>query len=161
MNSRYRWLALAGLGAGLMFLLDPQAGNRRRALLRDKLRRYSRRAGGRATAWGKLTADHAQGFVAETRGRFRGQEVDDRTLIERVRAELGRVLTHVSAVEVDAHDGRVTLRGDILEHEAAAALAAARTTRGVLDVEDALVRHAEPGNVPSLQGGAPRGSENR
>jgi hypothetical protein len=32
----------AGLGAGLMFLLDPQLGRRRRALLRDKAVSYSR-----------------------------------------------------------------------------------------------------------------------
>ena len=153
MNSRYTWAALLGAGAGLMFLLDPQTGNRRRALLRDKLRRVSRVAGERASAWSEMAADHAQGFVAETRARLRHEEVDDRTLVERVRAELGRVMTHVSAVNVEARDGHVTLRGDVLENEAESALAAARTTRGVRSVNDALERHARPGNVPSLQGG--------
>ena len=153
MNSQYRWAAILGLGAGLMFLFDPQTGNRRRALLRDKFRRVSRRAGRRASALGEMAVDHAQGLVAESTARLKREEVDDRTLGERVRAELGRVMTHVSAITVDARDGIVTLRGDILEHEANAAVAAARATRGVHSVEDALVRHAEPGNVPSLQGG--------
>ena len=161
MNSRYTWATLLGLGAGVMFLFDPQTGNRRRALLRDKLRRYSRKAGDRASAWSEMAADHAQGLAAETRARFRDEAVDDRTLIERVRAELGRVLTHVSAIAVEAQDGRVTLRGDILEHEAEAALAAARSTRGVRSVEDALERHAEPGNIPSLQGGESGRSQGR
>jgi osmotically-inducible protein OsmY len=154
MNSRYTWAALLGLGAGVMFLFDPKAGNRRRALLRDKLRRYSRQAGERAGAWSEMAADHAQGLVAETRARLRHDEIEDRILLERVRAELGRVLSHVSAIHVDARDGIVTLRGDILEHEAENALAAARSTRGVRSVEDALERHAQPGNIPSLQGGS-------
>jgi len=153
MNPRYTWAAMLGLGAGLMFLLDPQAGTRRRRLLRDKMRRFGRQAGERANAWSQMASDHAQGFVAETTARFKDEPVDDRTLVERVRAELGRVMTHVRAVDVDARDGCVTLRGDVLEHEAEAALAAARTTRGVRSVEDALVRHPEPGRVPSLQGG--------
>ena len=154
MNSRYTWAALLGLGAGVMFLFDPQAGNRRRALLRDKLRRYSRQAGERASAWSEMAADHAQGVVAETRARLRHEDVEDRTLIERVRAELGRLLTHVSAIHVEARDGIVTLRGDILEHEAEKAVSAARSTRGVRSVEDALERHAQPGNISSLQGGS-------
>lgn len=160
MNSRYRWAAMIGAGAGLMFLLDPQTGNRRRALLRDKLRRFSRSAGERASAWSEMAADHAQGFVAETSARLRQEEVDDRTLIERVRAELGRVMTNVSAVTVEARNGTVTLRGNALEREADAALAAARATRGVRSVADALVRRAQPGNVPSLQG-ASNGSRER
>jgi osmotically-inducible protein OsmY len=161
MNPRYTWAAMLGVGAGLMFLLDPQAGNRRRKLLRDKLRRFSRQAGDRASAWSEMAADHAQGFVAETTARLRDEQVDDRTLVERVRAELGRVMTHVRAVNVDAHNGHVTLRGDVLEHEAEAALAATRTTRGVRSVEDMLVRHPEPGRMPSLQGGDPGGSQGR
>jgi osmotically-inducible protein OsmY len=144
---------MVGLGAGLMFLFDPQAGHRRRKLMRDKTRRFGRQAGERANAWGKLASDHAQGFVAETSARLSQEEVEDRTLVERVRSELGRVMSHVHAVSVDSRDGRLTLRGDVLEHEAEAALAAARSTRGVRSVEDALVRHAEPGRVPSLQGG--------
>lgn len=156
MNSRYTWAALLGLGAGVMFLFDPQTGNRRRALLRDKLRRYSRKAGERASAWSEMAADHAQGLAAETRARLRQEEVDDRTLVERVRAELGRVLSHLSAIHVDARGGIVTLRGDILDHEADKALAAARSARGVRSVVDVLDRHAQPGDIPSLQGGSPR-----
>lgn len=161
MNSRYTWAALLGLGAGLMFMLDPQAGNRRRKLVRDKLRRYGRQAGARASAWGRMASDHAQGLVAETTARLRDDEVDDRTLVQRVRAELGRAMTHVSAVVVEARDGCVTLRGDVLEHEADAALAAARSTRGVRAVADVLQRHQEPGRVPSLQGGESVRSERR
>ena len=153
MNSRYTWAAMLGVGAGLMFLLDPQTGNRRRKLVRDKMRRFSRQTGERANAWSKMASDHAQGLVAETTARLSHEQVDDRTLVERVRAELGRAMTHVSAVNVQAHDGHVTLSGDLLEHEAEAALSAARRTRGVREVSDSLVRHATPGREPSLQGG--------
>jgi hypothetical protein len=34
----------AGVGAGMMFLLDPQTGRRRRAILRDKTLHYGRQA---------------------------------------------------------------------------------------------------------------------
>ena len=159
MNSRFTWAAALGVGVGLMFMLDPQAGRRRRKLVGDKLRRFSRQAGDRAEAWGKMASDHAQGFVAETTARLRDEAVDDRTLEQRVRAELGRAMTHVRNVIVEARDGCVTLRGDVLEPEAGAALAAARSTRGVRSVEDALQRHAEAGRVPSLQGGSAGQSE--
>ena len=36
MNGLFRILAVVGVGLGLMYLLDPNQGARRRALIRDK-----------------------------------------------------------------------------------------------------------------------------
>src|SRR5215216_690884 len=61
-------LAGAGAGAGLMYLLDPNMGNRRRALMRDQFVGAASRAD---DAFGKTWRDarnRAQGLISEVRG---------------------------------------------------------------------------------------------
>lgn len=152
MASKLAFAGIMGLGAGLMFLMDPAAGRRRRALMQDKLGRWVRRGGNRASAIAQLASDRARGAVAETRAALTEEKVEDPTLTARVRSELGRATSHIGAIQVEAHDGRVTLRGPVLRSEADAIVSAARGTRGVKDVEDRLERHDRPGNIPSLQG---------
>ena len=45
------------------------------------------------------TVHRAQGAWAEARRMFSHEEVDDDVLVERVRAELGRVVSHPHAIE--------------------------------------------------------------
>jgi hypothetical protein len=45
MNKGIGIIGTAGLGAGLMFLMDPAQGNRRRSLLKDKMTHYLSEAG--------------------------------------------------------------------------------------------------------------------
>ena len=79
---------------------------------------------------------------------------DQRKLIERVRAELGRRVSHPRAVDVWVpHEGCVCLSGPILSDEADAALAAIVGVRGVTSVEDNLERHDSAEGIPALQGG--------
>ena len=78
------------------------------------------------------------------------------SLIGRVRAELGRVVSHPHAIEVAAIGGHVTLIGPILSHEVRPLLRAVRRVPGVRAVSDQLTVYSEPGNVSSLQGGEPR-----
>jgi hypothetical protein len=88
----------------------------------------------------------------------RHEQVDDLVLAERVRATLGRVVSHPHAIQVVSSGGFVVLRGPILEREAEPLLSAARHVRGVREVIDQLERHEQAGTVPSLQGGrAPAG----
>src|SRR6266508_5057037 len=78
------------VGARLMYLLDPDRGRRRRALLRDMVIHGAHKAG---DALETATADlghRAAGLVAETRARFQKEEVSDQVLVERVRAKIGR-----------------------------------------------------------------------
>src|SRR5262249_46860052 len=75
-------------------------------------------------------------------------------ITDRVRAAIGRVVSHPHAIEVEVHGGKVALRGPILGDEAQVALRTA-AVRGVTEVLDRLERHAEAGQVPALQG-APR-----
>ncbi len=88
------------------------------------------------------------------RGRIREDVVDDRTLLERVRAELGRATRHVRALDVDVQDGAVKLSGPVLALEREAILAAAAGVRGVCEVLDALEVHETADGVPPLQGGS-------
>ena len=150
MNTRTGW-GLVALGAGLMYILDPQAGRRRRALTRDKATKYARRTAERAQALAQQAADRAKGIVAEARASDE-EWVDDQTLVSRVRTELGRVVSHPGSLHVDSVDGCVTLRGPVFVWEADAALHAVEDTRGVCAVDDQLTRHEQPGNVPGLQG---------
>src|SRR5690606_37640947 len=99
------WLFAAALGAGLMYLFDPQQGRRRRALLRDQwvhLRRLARE-GARVTAHD--VAGRSAGMVAVVSRRLNGnsqEDVPDTALVDRVRAKLGRVVSHPHAVHVTA-----------------------------------------------------------
>jgi glycerol kinase len=53
---------------------------------------------------------------------------------------------------VEAIEGEVTLRGDVLSWEADRVLAVARSVRGVSEIVDELDKHATTDAVPSLQG---------
>ena len=149
--NRTGW-GLVALGAGLMFMLDPNTGRRRRAITRDKARKFARLSAERARALAQQAADRARGVVAEARAASDEEWVNDATLVARVRSELGRVVSHPGSLHVDAIDGCVTVRGPVFVWEAEAALAAIENTRGVCGVDDQMTRHEQPGNVPGLQG---------
>jgi hypothetical protein len=148
-------------GLGLMYFLDPDQGRRRRALVRDQMVHAAHRTGDAMDATSRDIANRAKGAVAELRGRFQHAEVSDDVLRDRVRARVGAVIGHASSIDVDVRDGRVSLRGPVLAHEVDRLLRRVSAVRGVVEVEDRLEVHAEPGNVPGLQGAAraPRGGE--
>ncbi len=142
------------LGAGTMFLLDPDRGVRRRALVRDKAARAANKTTDGLDALTRDVANRARGAAANVRARFDSGTTDSRTLVERVRAELGRIVSHPRAVDVlILHEGCVCLTGPILSSEADRALAAIAGVRGVTNVEDNLERHDTVEGVPALQGG--------
>jgi uncharacterized membrane protein len=144
-----------GLGIGLMYFLDPERGRRRRALMKDKFAHSMSITADAAGATGRDAAHRAAGTAAWMRGALRrGGPVDDAVLIARVRAQLGRVVSHPHAIEVSAVDGRVTLRGPVLQAEVNQLLNAVGRVPGVRGVVNELDEHKEPGNVPALQGGS-------
>jgi len=131
---------LAGmlLGAGAMWLLDPDRGAKRRALVRDQGRRASRRLGEELEGTARDLRNRSSGAVAEIASRFRRETADDDVVQERVRAALGHVVAHPHAVEVSVHDGRVVLAGTVDGGEVGRLVAAVRKVRGVAAVEDRL-----------------------
>jgi hypothetical protein len=127
-----------GAGAGLMYLLDPDHGRRRRALVKDKLRHGATVAGTKASATANDLGNRARGLGVEAMKRVRKEELTDEQLAQRVRAKLGHHTSHSSAIEVSAHDGRVILSGPVLTAEAEDLVKAIHKVRGVDVVENRL-----------------------
>ena len=152
-----RILMSAAIGAAAMYFFDPKAGRRRRTRTRDKAQRAARKLRAAYDVTARDARHRAQGLQAMGRRLLRRDgEVSDEKLIGRVRAVLGRYVSHPHAVEVDAHEGEVSLAGPILQHEVAALLGAVKGVPGVRRVSNQLQAHKQPGNVSSLQGGVPR-----
>jgi len=153
-----RLLVGGALGALAMYFLDPHEGRRRRARTRDKMVHAGKRLNeaGRVTA--RDTVHRARGVLATARKLFEHEEVSDAVLVERVRAELGRAVSHPHAVEVAVDHGQVTLAGPVLSEEARPLLRCVRGVPGVKAVSDRLTVYedAEAQHVSSLQGGHPR-----
>jgi hypothetical protein len=146
----------AGIGAGLMYILDPDRGARRRALVRDKVASAKCTTG---RALGKTARDlnnRTGGILAELRGAVRQRRVDDDVLVARVASCLGHVASHPHAIGLTAENGVVTLAGPVLASEVDRLVSAVSKVRGVRGVDDRLEVHAEAGNHPSLQGGRER-----
>jgi osmotically-inducible protein OsmY len=147
-----RLLTGAAVGMAIAYLFDPNRGTRRRALAMDQMRRASRKTRDAVDATMRDVSNRTAGVVAATRGRFAHDEVDDVTLLERVRAKLGRACSHPRAIDVEALDGAVTLRGPILASELERVLATTAAVRGVRSVSNELQPHESAEGVPSLQG---------
>lgn len=153
-----QWSLLSGvmLGAGAMYFLDPARGRRRRALVRDKCFSLCHRSGGAMDATAHSLRDEGQGLIARMRSRLRREDVPDTVLVARVRSEMGHAISHPHAIEVTAENGRVTLRGPILQQEIKRLVAATSAVRGVKEVDAQLEGHEDAAKVPALQGGRPR-----
>jgi hypothetical protein len=146
------WLGGAGIGATIMFFLDPDRGARRRSLVRDRFVHAGHSLGEGVGTTSRDVRNRARGAAAVTRRRLAHEEADDRVVAERVRAELGRLVSYPGAIEVDVNEGTVTLHGPVLAREAGRLIAGVRGVRGVADVEDHIDRHETAENVPGLQG---------
>jgi uncharacterized membrane protein len=158
MNAAMRWAGVAGLGAGVMYLLDPDRGRRRRAMLRDKAASLVSESTWMAGKTWRDVSHRAEGVAARGRDLLYGHEgsVDEQTLEARVRSRLGRVCSHPHAITVNVSGRRVRLEGPVLDSEYHRVLTEVRHVRGVESVDDALERHKTAEGVPGLQGGAPR-----
>lgn len=130
--NRERQLSLilgAGLGAGLMFVLNP---TRRKAPVRNKALR--------ALARDRLTlqpsdpsGQRVSGVAAEILAR-RLPPPTDQQLEKRVRSELGHHIEHGWTIEVIAEAGFVVLRGTVLLDQLEDAVSTARDVHGVRKV---------------------------
>jgi uncharacterized membrane protein len=159
MNKGLTLAGSLGIGAGLMYLLDPDRGRRRRALLRDQAVHAWHKTGDALSVTAEDLTNRARGLAAETGARLRREDVTDDVLAERVRSKIGRVVSHPRAMEVAVDQGRVTLTGLILADEVDDLLASVASVRGVTDVENRLEAHPTADGIPALQGGRDRPGE--
>jgi osmotically-inducible protein OsmY len=159
-NSLAIGAACLGVGAGLMYLFDPNRGRTRRAIVRDKAASlYS--ASGEAVA--RTTQDlrnRAAGVAAGTKSMLKSEPASDHKLVARVRSKMGRYVSHPHAVHVEANNGNVTLRGSILSHEAGKFLRCVKSIPGVQSVDNQLDVQGAGSSNPSLQRESTRTGEN-
>jgi hypothetical protein len=139
-----------------MYLLDPDRGRRRRALLRDKGAWAARKTGDCLEVTARDLRNRTQGIVTEIQSHFSSEAVDDGKLVERVRSKLGRIVSHPGAIQVTAQNGVVTLSGPILVEEIPELLACTNRVQGVKQVVNTLEAHEQANNHPALQGGRER-----
>lgn len=149
----------AGLGAGLMYFLDPDRGTRRRKLIEDKLVHASHVAGEGLQKTARDFRNRATGAGATAKQRVSRDRTTDDVLTARIRARLGRIVSHPGAIEVTSEAGTVTLTGPVLADEADRVISSVRKIRGVKDLADRLEIHDSAEGVPGLQGGVARTGE--
>ena len=153
MRTKTTWSFLAGLVVGgvTVALLDPRRGAARRAALRDKTISAAGGAADLAVRRGRDLQHRVRGVVYEAKARLSEEEVSDDILVERVRAQLGRPVSHPRAIDVRAQDGCVILAGPILAGEVDDLIRQVSRIGGVRSIRSELDLHEEPGNVPALQ----------
>jgi hypothetical protein len=102
-----------------MYLFDPQRGRGRRAYLRDQFTHIVGEAGTAFRKTGTHLRNRVQGVAAGTSGQFskltgRGEEPSGERLLQRIRSELGHVISRPSDIQLmtDA-GGVVTIYGRV------------------------------------------------
>lgn len=158
MDKRVAFISGLGLGAGVMFLLDPDRGRRRRALIKDQAVHISNTSRDALEKTARDFRNRASGVIAETKARLGEQHVPDSIVIDRVKAALGRYPVHDRAITVDADNGVVILSGDTLADEVNIILEAITAVRGVNDVVNNMNVHDTAEGISALQG-TPAGAE--
>jgi uncharacterized membrane protein len=145
-------LTTIGIGAGLMYFFDPQQGNRRRTIVRDRANSLVSQVDSSLDVAIEDAKNRARGALAELSARLSDEETPDWVLEERVRTSLGRATHHTRGLQVEASEGRITLSGPALREEAEAIVKTASRTRGVQAVQNNLQLFDNPEDIPSLQG---------
>jgi hypothetical protein len=77
MNKNLLFLGGIGLGAGLMYMFDPDKGRRRRATARDAAHHIANAFDDTVGKTSRDLSNRAQGLVAELNSIFRCEEADD------------------------------------------------------------------------------------
>jgi len=152
MNKGLTLLAGIGLGAGLVYIFDPEAGNRRRTRARDRVTHLANKTGDKIEAKARDLQNRSVGLASEWISRLTREEVTDEILTARIRSKLGTVVSHPGSITVRVDRGHVSLSGPILSREVTRLLAGIRAVRGVVALEDQLEVHSQAYGIPGLQG---------
>ena len=150
-------LTSLGMGAGLMYLADPQEGRRRRARLRDAVVHTAHTVQAAANTASRDVEQRVVGVAARARASLVEKPTPtDEVLAARVRTRVGRLVSHPGAIDVTATSGRVTLSGEVFEAEVDQLINGVRGIPGVTVIENHLEPHVEAGDISALQGPGPR-----
>ena len=149
MNKGIALVGGVGLGAALMYFLDPDRGKRRRELVRDKVESTGNKVGSYAEKMSREIQNRANDVVAEAKSLFQHEAVADDVLVDRVLSKLGQ---NLGTIDVQATNGTVILSGSILAEELPDVLSAVSHVRGVKKVENQLRVLPGAENVSDFQG---------
>ena len=144
----------AAMGAALAYFFDPETGNRRRSMARDRVLAFFRRTGRQAGRAGQAAKSQAYGVTQKAvhlTDRTK-EEPDDATLAHKVETELFRDADVPKGdINVNAENGVVYLRGQVADEGLAETLGkSARKIQGVREVENLLHTPGTP--APTNQG---------
>lgn len=142
------------MGAALAYFFDPETGNRRRSMTRDRALAFFRRTGHQAGRAGQAAKSRAYGVTQKAvhlKDRTK-EEPDDATLAHKVETELFRDADVPKGdINVNAENGVVYLRGQVADEGLAETLGkSARKIQGVREVENLLHTPGTP--APTKQG---------
>jgi osmotically-inducible protein OsmY len=142
------FLAAAVGGAAFAYFLDPQAGRRRRHVVRDRALSLAKQGSRRGRKLVNHVSSDARGYVERARhARGAHEELDDATLVDKVESIVFRARdVPKGQININAENGVVFLRGEVEHPELVEALEArVRKVDGVRGVQNLL--HT-PGNAP-------------
>lgn len=154
MNKLTTLLGSLGFGAGLMYFLDPEEGNRRRALVRDQAIRLLNTSDQAIDKTARDLRNRTRGVLSEAIGTLE-EGVEDPVIEERVRSRLGQVVRNPGVVEVAVDEAQVTVKGPVLGDEHDFAVSYLASTRGVREFVDRFEVIENPEDVPGLETGGP------
>lgn len=141
-------LVSLGLGAGLMYFMDPQHGERRRTMIREKANDFVNNINDSIDMSVENARMKARGVLTEMTAKLGNEGTTDWILEERVRNSLGRM---ARGVNIAADAGRITLTGPVLRENADMIVNTAMRTRGVYGVENQLDVFNNPEDMPSFE----------
>jgi len=142
---RTSFLAGTVVGAAGAYFLDPKLGRGRRARASDmagaRFRRLEHEVARKRRYLGGRLEGVTHAFDLDTDAP---RDMDDRTIVDRIRSEVDAVRRAEGRVLVDAVDGIITLRGQVDASDAEAIERGVRSVPGVRGVRDLLHTPAQP-----------------
>lgn len=143
------------IGAMAMYIFDENRGAKRRAYARDKLIRAGHLLGRTIRKRGRDLMHRAVGSVAELRSSVRDRvaSIPDDILVDRVRSQIGHVVSHPGLLDISAQDGCVSVCGPVLRSEVEKIRNRLAKIRGVRDCRLQLEPHADLDQVAGSRGG--------
>lgn len=142
-------LASIGLGAGLMYFFDPEHGEQRRTMVRDRANNLVNNFDESIDMAMDNARHRIRGVLSEMTAKVSGQGSPDWILEERVRSSLGRM---ARGIMISANDGQITLSGPVLRDDEDIVIKTAMRTRGVHGVQNQLKAVDDAQEISSLQG---------
>jgi hypothetical protein len=149
----------AGLGAGLMYLLDPQGGRGRRAVARDKTVSALKQGGEKAAKTSRHLGNKTKGLAAQASSKLRKSDLagdlknNGQALLQNVQRKVRRAVSHPNAIDAILEEGRVILHGLVLASELAGLLAAIQAVEGVTEVQNHLEIHESAQDLAAFRSG--------